>query len=108
MNGSVIVRGLSAAAGWIDRLEKNAEGLCAHVKYWTDKAKEYLGGAGVVPNGSRDDDSLGEFGYAAGSGWMYSRNGKKPAYAMTSAVFADGEKIALVFSLDLGNDMGGE
>ena len=30
------------AAGWIDRLEKNAEGLCAHVKYWTDKAKEYL------------------------------------------------------------------
>ena len=30
------------AAGWIDRLEKNAEGLCAHVKYWTDKARDYL------------------------------------------------------------------
>ena len=74
----------------------------------TDAAKAYLAGAGVVPNGSRDDDSLGEFDYAAGSGWMYSRNGKKPAYAMTSAVFADGERIALVFSLDMGNDIGGE
>ena len=30
------------AAGWIDRLEKDAEGLRAHVKYWTDKAEEYL------------------------------------------------------------------
>ena len=30
------------AAGWIDRLEKTAEGLCAHVKYWTDKARDYL------------------------------------------------------------------
>jgi len=30
------------AAGWIDRLEKTAEGLAAHVKYWTDRAKEYL------------------------------------------------------------------
>jgi len=30
------------AAGWIDRLEKTSEGLCAHVKYWTDRAKEYL------------------------------------------------------------------
>jgi hypothetical protein len=39
---------------------------------------------------------------------MYSRNGKKPAYAMTSAVFADGERIELVFSLDMGNDLGGE
>ncbi|SEK77119.1 hypothetical protein [Ruminococcus albus] len=74
----------------------------------TDAAKTYLAGAGVVPNGTRDDDSLGEFDYASGSGWMYSRNGKKPAYAMTSAVFADGEKVELVFSLDLGNDIGGE
>ena len=74
----------------------------------TDKAKENLAGAGVVPNNSKDDDSLGEFDYAPGSGWMYSRNGKKPAYAMTSAVFADGERIELVFSLDMGNDLGGE
>ena len=74
----------------------------------TDKARAYLAGAGVTPNDSRDDDSLGEFDYTAGSGWMYSRNGKKPAYAMTSAVFADGERVALVFSLDLGNDMSGE
>lgn len=30
------------AAGWIDRLEKTPDGLAAHVKYWTEKAKGYL------------------------------------------------------------------
>jgi len=30
------------AAGWIDALEKTPEGLAAHVKYWTDKAKNHL------------------------------------------------------------------
>ena len=30
------------AAGWIDRLEKGKDGLFAHVKYWTDRGKEYL------------------------------------------------------------------
>ena len=30
------------AAGWIDGLEKTPEGLAAHVKYWTDKAKAHL------------------------------------------------------------------
>lgn len=74
----------------------------------TEESKAYLAGSGVTPNNSRDDDSLGEFDYASGSGWLYSRNGKKPSYAMSSAVFADGERVTLVFSLDLGNDVGGE
>jgi phage I-like protein len=30
------------AAGWVNRLEKVADGLMAHVKYWTDKAKGHL------------------------------------------------------------------
>ncbi|MBO7148151.1 MAG: hypothetical protein J6W81_10435 [Lentisphaeria bacterium] len=30
------------AAGWIDRLQKSADGLLAHVKYWTDEAKSFL------------------------------------------------------------------
>ena len=30
------------AAGWIDSLTKTAEGLVAHIKYWTDEAKQLL------------------------------------------------------------------
>jgi len=30
------------AAGWIERLEKTGEGIVAHLKAWTDKAKGYL------------------------------------------------------------------
>ena len=52
------------AAGWIDRLEKNAEGLCAHVKYWTDKAKEYL--------------TKGEYRYFSPT-LLFGRGGKSPA-----------------------------
>ena len=51
------------AAGWIDRLEKNAEGLCAHVKYWTDKAKEYL--------------TKGEYRYFSPT-LLFGRGGKTP------------------------------
>ena len=52
------------AAGWIDRLEKNTEGLCAHVKYWTDKAKEYL--------------TKGEYRYFSPT-LLFGRGGKSPA-----------------------------
>ena len=51
------------AAGWIDRLEKNSEGLCAHVKYWTDKAKEYL--------------TKGEYRYFSPT-LLFGRGGKTP------------------------------
>jgi len=35
--------GKAPAAGWIDRLAKCADGLLAHVKYWTDEAVRLLG-----------------------------------------------------------------
>ena len=31
------------AAGWVEKLYKSAEGLCVKVKYWTQKASEFLG-----------------------------------------------------------------
>ena len=74
----------------------------------TEEAKAYLEGAGISLNDTRSDDTLGEFDYTAGSGWIYSRGGKRPTYAMSAAVFGDGESIELDFSLDLGNDIGGE
>ena len=52
------------AAGWIDRLEKTAEGLCAHVKYWTDRAKEYL--------------TRGEYRYFSPT-LLFTQGGRKPS-----------------------------
>ena len=52
------------AAGWIDRLEKNAEGLCAHVKYWTDKARDYL--------------TKGEYRYFSPT-LLFGNGGKRPS-----------------------------
>ena len=70
----------------------------------TESALEYLSKAGLSVNSTSDPDSLGEFDYTPGAGWLYSRNGKKPSYAMSAAVFSDGEDIQLIFSLDFGND----
>ena len=71
----------------------------------SEEALAYTEKAGISINGGKDDDSLGEFDYTAGSGWLYSRGGRKPSYAMSAAVFADGEDIELSFSLDFGNDV---
>ncbi|MBQ9336716.1 MAG: hypothetical protein IJS14_05400, partial [Lentisphaeria bacterium] len=60
---STLTGGEAPAAGWIDRLEKSSEGLCAHVKYWTDKAKEYL--------------AKGEYRYFSPT-LLFGRGGKTP------------------------------
>ena len=60
---STLTGGEAPAAGWIDRLEKSSEGLCAHVKYWTDKAKEYL--------------TKGEYRYFSPT-LLFGRGGKTP------------------------------
>lgn len=75
--------------------------------YLTDEASAYLENSGIAVRNDGDPDSLGEFDYTSGSGWIYSRNGKKPSYAMSSAVFDDGDIVELMFSLDLGNDIRG-
>ena len=74
----------------------------------TEEALAYLERAGISPDGISDTDSLGEFDYTPGSGWLYCRGGKKPSYAMSAAVFADGDDIELRFSLDFGNDVGSD
>ena len=74
----------------------------------TEEAHAYLENAGIGTNDKRSDDGLGEFDYTAGSGWIYIRDGRRPSYAMSAAVFADGESVELRFSLDLGNDIGSD
>ena len=41
------------------------------------------------------------------SGWMYRVNGEFPGYSMDTYTVKDGDRIELVYTEDLGNDVGG-
>lgn len=64
---------------------------------------------GLNLTGQSDRDSIGEFDYTSGSGWMFSRGGK--AYAttgMSNQAPVNGETIYLRFTLAYGKDIGAE
>ena len=71
----------------------------------TDEARAYLESRNIPVREPSDGDSLGEFDFSQGSGWIYMRNGKIPAYTLSSAVFGDGEQIRLLYSIDYSNDL---
>ena len=52
-------------------------------------------------------DSLGEFDYTMGSGWMYAVNGSYPGRAMSNYYLKDGDTLYLRFTLSYGKDIGG-
>ncbi|WP_158232144.1 DUF4430 domain-containing protein [Sporosarcina sp. P20a] len=52
-------------------------------------------------------DSLGEFDFANGSGWMYSVNGDFPNYGFSDAYFLDGDVVRVRYTLHYGKDIGG-
>lgn len=52
-------------------------------------------------------DSLGEFDFANGSGWMYSVNGDFPNYGFSDAYFLDGDVVRIRFTLSYGKDING-
>ncbi|MER2190761.1 MAG: DUF4430 domain-containing protein [Solibacillus sp.] len=52
-------------------------------------------------------DSLGEFDFANGSGWMYSVNGDFPNYGFSDAYFLDGDIVRIRFTLGYGKDING-
>lgn len=52
-------------------------------------------------------DSLGEFDFANGSGWMYSVNGDFPNYGFSDAYFLDGDVVRIRFTLNYGKDING-
>ncbi|MBR5409875.1 MAG: hypothetical protein IK104_04320 [Clostridia bacterium] len=55
-----------------------------------------------------DDNMLGEFTFTDGAGWMYALNGVYPAAALSSFSLADGDALALRFTLLTGRDLKGE
>lgn len=52
-------------------------------------------------------DSLGEFDFATGSGWMYSVNGIYPNYGFSDCYLQDGDVLRVRFTLRYGADIGG-
>jgi hypothetical protein len=55
----------------------------------------------------RYDDSLGEFDYCQGSGWMYSVNGIFLGRGFSEANLKNGDVVRVRFTLALGKDIGG-
>jgi len=52
-------------------------------------------------------DSLGEFDFTNGSGWMYSVNGNYPNVGFADWHFKDGDEVRIRFTLTYGADIGG-
>lgn len=53
------------------------------------------------------EDSIGEFDYCQGSGWMYDINGSFPGNGISDAVLKDGDIVRLRYTLAYGKDIGG-
>ena len=53
------------------------------------------------------EDTLGEFDFCQGSGWMYSINGIYSSYGLSKAHAQDGDVVRIRFTLAYGKDIGG-
>src|SRR5699024_6138977 len=63
---------------------------------------------GIPFNSQYSYDSLGEFDYTMGSGWMYCINGQLfPGRGLSEYYLNDGDNISIRFTLAYGKDIGG-
>ncbi len=58
------------------------------------------------PTGYQSEDTLGQFDFSSGSGWMYSINGDFPNVGFSDWTLSDGDIIRVQFTLALGFDLG--
>lgn len=68
---------------------------------------ELIKNDGIGESGISNADSLGEFDYTYGSGWVYTVNGNMPAYGMGKVNFTDGDTVRLAFTVAYGRDITG-
>ena len=60
-----------------------------------------------IPAGAHPGpDSLGEFDFSMGSGWMFTMNGSYPSSGLADNPLSDGDVLALHFTLSWGKDLG--
>jgi len=63
---------------------------------------------GIALNeGQHDRDSLGEFDYTMGAGWMFAVDGAYPGRSMNRFEVKDGSTVSVRFTLSYGKDIGG-
>lgn len=63
---------------------------------------------GLTLTGQSDSDSLGEFDFTQGAGWMYSVNGTLYAgKGLSNYYLSDGDTLYIRFTLAYGKDIGG-
>lgn len=67
----------------------------------------YINEDGLEWKSQRYDDSIGEFDYCQGSGWMYSINDSFPNFGLSDAKFKDGDTVKIRYTLAYGKDIGG-
>lgn len=89
---------------YLSRITKQGIGLGVKIP---NELVEYITNDGLEWREQHFDDSLGEFDYCQGSGWMYSINDSFPNYSFSDAVFKDGDIIKIRFTLAYGKDIGG-
>ena len=103
-NGFEVVNKGTAGGFYIERISK--PGIAQNVQI-PQELKDAINADGLEWNNQHFSDSLGEFDYCRGAGWMYQINGKFPNYGFSDAVFQNGDTIKLRFTLAYGKDIGG-
>ena len=82
------------------------EGIASQVNIPADLL-EALHNDAQYENGTADPNSLGEFDYFWGSGWMCTQNGHFIGYSISDLLLKDGDEFKFRFTLNLGKDIGG-
>ncbi|MCQ2419673.1 MAG: DUF4430 domain-containing protein, partial [Clostridia bacterium] len=68
---------------------------------------EYITRDGLTLTGQHSSDTLSEFDFTSGSGWMFSVNGGYPGRGLSQTTLEDGDVVRLIFTVAYGKDIGG-
>lgn len=76
---------------------------------WTipEALEDAINEEGLMWTNIYHNDSLGEYDFTQGSGWMYSVNGVYPNYSLSECYLQDGDVVRLRYTLAYGKDIGG-
>lgn len=89
---------------YLSRISKQGIGVGVSI---STQLVDFINADGLEWKTQKYDDSLGEFDYCQGSGWMYCVNQDFPNYGFSDVVFKDGDVVRLRFTLAYGKDIGG-
>lgn len=89
---------------YLSRIGKSGMGVGVSIP---EKLVEYIDADGIEWKAQKYNDSLGEFDYTQGSGWMYSINQSYPNHGLSDAAFKDGDVVRIRFTLAYGKDING-